>query len=218
MRIFTLFLLLGVLCFARDNPFVPVEDIARFTQVVKQDNHFKGTDFSLPDSARVLKKIDVYYQNLDGSVSRKVIKVDRKIDWHNEFALMYKKDLQASRSVASVAHALVPDKPQKEMREGLIKSFAYKDFISFKVGKKRMEIFTKDSKIRDFMVDKPYKIVIDFKRDTNFLTKTFKVDIPPFVSIVLGNHDRYYRVAIELDGQYIYSIKREKGDYIITLK
>jgi len=217
MRIFTLFLLLGVLCFARDNPFAPVENIAKFTQVVKQDNHFKKADFSLPDNARVLKKIDVYYQNLDGSISRRVVNIDREIDWHNEFVLVYEKNLKEKKKISTPVVA-VPKNMQSDVVKRQIKNFKYKNFISFKVAKKRMIIFTKDSKIRDFMVDKPYKIVIDFKRDTNFLTKTFRVNLPPFVSIVLGNHDRYYRVAIELDGQYIYNIKKDKGEFIITLK
>lgn len=211
MRIFTLFLLLGVLCFARDNPFVPVENIAKFTQTAKKEKYFQKADFTLPDSARILKKVDVYYQNLDGSVARKVVNIDKKIDWHDEFVLGYKK--ATSMPVATTKTNAPASSPQSG-----IKSFSYKGFITFKVGKNRIKIITKDSKIRDFMVDKPYKIVVDFKRDTNFLTKSFKVDMPPFVKIVLGNHNKYYRAAIELDGQYIYNIQKKKGEYIITLR
>ena len=212
MRIILLFLLFGVLCFARDNPFEPVKDISKFTQIPKSDKRFKKADFALPDSARVLKKIDVYYQNLDGSLSRKVINIDKKIDWHYGFLLTY-------GGLQTVQNSRKSTTPKgKNASQAGIKTFAYKGFISFRVGKKRIEIITKDSKIRDFMVDKPYKVVVDFKRDTNFLTKTFKLDIVPFVSVVLGNHDKYYRVAIELDGQYLYNIERKKGEYIITLK
>ncbi len=214
MRVAIFFLLLGILCFARDNPFEPVENIAKFTQIPKIDNHFEKADFSLPDSARILKKIDVYYQNLDGSLSRKVINIDKKIDWHYKFMLVY-GDYQATqkKSKKSIATKTKNNSFKKSM-----KKFGYKGFISFKISKNRIYIITKDSKIRDFMVDKPYKVVVDFKRDTNFLTKTFRVSLPPFVSVVLGNHDKYYRVAIELDGQYLYNIKKLKDGYIITLK
>lgn len=209
MRIFIL-LLLGTLCFSRENPFAPVESISKFTQPAKQDRQFDRVYLSLPDSARVLKKLDVYYQNLDGSVSHRSVNIDKKIDWHNEFSFSYKNSatIRSTRakslSIKSAGHN--------------IKKYKYKDFISFQVGNKRMKIITKDSKIRDFIVDNPYKIVIDFRRDTNFLTKTFKVKMPPFVSIVLGNHDKYYRVVVTLDGQYLYDLKKSKGDYIITLK
>ena len=212
MRITLFFLLLGILCFARDNPFEPVEDIARFTKVPKQDNYFKKASFALPDSARILKKIDLYYQNLDGSISRKIIKIDKKVDWHNKLTLTYGGTQNIQKKYSAVK------KRKTVVSKDSIKKFGYKGFISFRVSKKRIEIITKDSKIRDFMVDKPYKVVVDFKRDTNFLTKTFKLDIVPFVSVVLGNHDKYYRVAIELDGQYLYNVKRKKGEYIITLK
>ncbi len=209
MRIFIL-LLLGTLCFSRENPFAPVENISKSTQPVRQDKQFDRAYLSLPDSARILKKLDVYYQNLDGSVSHRSVSIDKKIDWHNEFIFSYKNS-------GNIKNTRVKSLSPKSTGHG-IKRYKYKDFIAFQVGNKRMKIITKDSKIRDFMVDNPYKIVIDFRRDTNFLTKTFKVRMPPFVSIVLGNHDKYYRVVVTLDGQYLYNLKKDKGDYVITLK
>ncbi len=216
MKFLQLFLLLGALCFARDNPFVSVENISNFTQAPKKDNSFKEKDFTLPDSARVLKKVEVFYQNLNGSVSKQMLNIDKKIDWHKKFIISYKNSRILTKPEKKIQ--AVEKKPQPKRVKEVIKTFSFKDFIAFKVGKKSMKIITKDSKIRDFIVSEPYKIVIDFKRDTNFLTKTFKINLPPFVSIVLGNHDKYYRVVVELDGQYIYSLKKEEGDYIITLK
>jgi len=209
MRIFIL-LLLGTLCFSRENPFAPVENISKFTQPPTQDKQFDRVYLSLPDSARILKKLDVYYQNLDGSVSHRSVNIDRKIDWHNKFIFSYKN----SKTTKSTRVKSLPIKSTGYS----IKRYKYKGFIAFEVGNKKMKIITKDSKIRDFIVDNPYKIVIDFRRDTNFLTKTFKVKMAPFVSIVLGNHDKYYRVVVALDGQYLYDLKKQKGDYIITLK
>jgi hypothetical protein len=211
--------LLGVLCFARDNPFEPIENISKFTQVKKQDKYFDRVDFSLPDSARVLKKVVVYYQNLDGSVTSKTVRIDRKVDWHKKLVLMYKDNLiNHIVSKPTPARVEMSKKVESNLPEKGVKSFSYKGFISFEVSKNRLKILTKDKKIRDFMVDKPYKIVVDFRRDANFLTKTFKVKLPPFVSIVLGNHEKYYRAAIELDGQYLYDIKNIEGGYIITLR
>ena len=212
MRVAFVFLLLGVLCFGRDNPFAPVENIAKFTQMKKRDNNFKEAQFTLPDSSRILKKMIVVYQNLDGSLTQKSITIDKKIDWHNAFVLKYK-------NTTLHVESKMPIKPtQMSMATQKIKSYSFKGFIKFKVGNKRLVISTKDSKIRDFLVSNPYKIVFDFRRDTNFLTKTFKVNTPPFVSIVLGNHDKYYRVAIELDGQYIYKTEKKQDEFVITLR
>ncbi len=215
MRIFSLIIVLGILCFARENPFEPVENIIKNKQFLKTDRYFHKVDFRLPDSSRVLKKIEVYYQNLNGSISKKTVNIDRKVDWHDTFTL---SNSRMEHSVQAPKMKSANLKNKKIFTEEGIKTFNFKDIISFKIGKKKMKIITKDVKIRDFSVDKPYKIVIDFRRDINFLTKSFRVDMPPFVSIVLGNHDKYYRVAIELDGQYVYKLKKEKGDYIITLR
>ncbi len=215
MKFLQLIFLMSVLCFSRDNPFASVENISKFTKIASKNNNFKQKDFNLPDSARVLKKVEVYYQNLNGSVSKQLVNIDKKIDWHDTFIITYKNGKIKTLPKRGIA---VKIKKQELTKKDTIRTFSFKDFISFKVGGKSIKIFTKDSKIRDFLVDNPYKIVIDFKRDANFLTKSFKVNMPPFVSIVLGNHDKYYRVAIELDGQYIYDLKKEKGDYIITLR
>jgi len=212
MKILQLILLLSLSCFSRDNPFVPVEDISKSTNIAPKITDFKEKDFSLPDSARILKKIEIYYQNLNGSISKQVVNIDKKIDWHDKFTITHKN------SKIETLPTTVKTKKEIKTKKDDIKIFSYKGFISFKVAGKSIKIITKDSKIRDFLVDEPYKIVLDFRRDTSFLTKTFHINRPPFVSVVLGNHDKYYRVVIQLDGQYIYNLKREKGDYIITLK
>ena len=218
MKFLQLILLLSVLCFSRDNPFASVENISKFTHSSPKNNNFEQKDFRLPDSARVLKKVEVYYQNLNGSVSKQTVSIDKKIDWHDKFMITHRNSKIKTLPTTLVAPIITTTKKQVIVKKDNLKVFGFKDFISFKVAGKSIKILTKDQKIRDFSVDKPYKIVIDFKRDTNFLTKSFDINMPPFISVVLGNHDKYYRVAIELDGQYIYNLKKEKGDYIITLK
>jgi len=216
MKILQLILLLSLSCFSRDNPFVSIENISKSTNIAPKNSNFQQKDFSLPDSARILKKVEVYYQNLNGSISKQVVDIDKKIDWHDEFTITHKNS--KIKTLPTIIKTKIKTKKQVIVKKDNMKIFSYKDFISFKVIGKSIKILTKDIKIRDFSVDKPYKIIVDFRRDSNFLTKTFHIDRPPFVSVVLGNHDNYYRVAIWLDGQYIYNLKREKGDYIITLK
>lgn len=80
-----------------------------------------------------------------------------------------------------------------------------------------IKIFTKDLKIRDFLVADPYKIVLDFKRTRSFATKT--VDLKnPFVLATLGEHKDFYRIAILLDGHYRYDLQTFEGGYSIKLK
>ncbi|MCF6173909.1 MAG: AMIN domain-containing protein [Campylobacteraceae bacterium] len=208
MKFITLLLLFSILAVARENPFVPIENITKSIQTNKKDTYFQALKLKLPDSARVLKSITVSYQNLNGSINKKTILIDKKIDWHDEL-FFSKKMIAEQKPIVKIE--------KKDMQE-MGKVYKFKDFIKFEVRDKSIKVITKDIKIRDFLVSDPYKIVLDFRRDANFLTKTFKVDLPPFVSIVLGNHDKYYRVAIELDGQYVYKLSRDEGNFIITLK
>lgn len=83
---------------------------------------------------------------------------------------------------------------------------------------KEITIFSKDTKIRDFLVADPYKVVVDFKKSRSFSTKTVPLDETPFTSATIGDHDGFYRVAIALDGQYRYDIEPFNGGYIIRLK
>ncbi|HIP44914.1 MAG TPA: AMIN domain-containing protein [Sulfurospirillum arcachonense] len=76
----------------------------------------------------------------------------------------------------------------------------------------------KDKKIRDFLVTSPYKIVVDFKREVSFYTKVYNLKTKYFKSITLGKHSGYYRVAIELDGRYLYNRQKVKDGYIFTLR
>ncbi len=202
-KISVLLSLCGILL-ARENPFVPAGDIINEAPPKEKIEYFKEVKFKLPDSARILKAIKVSYQNLDGSIDEKIISIEKKFDWHNRFTL-------TQAEAKEVVEAKKIEKP-------VIKKLEFGGFIKFEVSKEFVKVITKDTKIRDFMVSKPYKVVLDFKRDANFLTKTFKLKTPPFVSIVLGNHQGYYRVVIELDGHYIYTLKRDGDIYKIVLK
>lgn len=206
MQKLVLFLFLSVFCVARDNPFQPIEDIQQFTHAKAEENKFKSANFKFPDSARIFKKIEVSYQNIDGSVEKKVINIDKSIDWHDSFVLGIKTNEVKPNNISVIKQTKQTEK------------YSFKGFISFEIDGKSLKIITRDRLIRDFLVTKPYKVVLDFRRNTNFLTKTFKTNSVPFIKIVLGNHDNYYRAAIELDGQYIYKLKKEKGDFIITLR
>ena len=72
--------------------------------------------------------------------------------------------------------------------------------------------------MRDFLITDPYKVVIDFKKESTYPTKTLEFQKAPFASATLGTHDGFYRIAILLDGQYRYDLQAFNGGYIIKLK
>lgn len=193
-------LLLSLSLMARENPFSEVlsqESFPVSTNTPKTYSHLKNETFRLPDSARIVKKIIIEYQNLDGSIEKLSKKIDKKVDWHMPITLHHEQmKSQASRFVQRVK---LP-------------------FISSLTRKNQMKLITKDRLIRHFMLPSPHRIVLDFKGSSKVLGRKYTNFTAPFTEIRMGNHDGYYRVVIELDGQYEYKKKEDKHGIILTVK
>ncbi len=206
MRYIVLILTLFVISLiARDNPFEPIESSATIGHTTyKKENrkNFSKIEFQLPSSARILKSVSFEYQNLDGSLESKTVKIDQKIDWHDKL-IVKKYDYKIKSSTQKI---------EKE------KNINFKDIVLFSIKNNTIQIKTKDKKLRDFLITKPYKIVVDFKREISFYTKKYDLKSKYFKSIIIGKHDGYYRIAIKLDGKYLYNKTKTKDGYMFTLK
>ena len=200
MKFIFLSLMLLLSLSARDNPFADVitkETFPISTNIPKTLTDLKKESFRLPDSARVIKRVIIEYQNLDGSVDTLATTIDKRVDWHMPLYL---------------THSKTP-----------AKGSTYKDnvqlpFIKFSTKANNMKVITKDRLLRHFMLPKPHRIVLDFKGTSRFLAKKFTAFSKPFKKVRLGNHDGYYRVVIELDGQYEYQEKRDNSGITLTVR
>ena len=238
-KILWLFLSLAVILEARENPFetsMSPENVGKTTQVKDEITNFTSTTLSLPSSARILKSASVTFQNLDGSISEEVVAVDQNIDWHSPLIL-------STQSIEAKPIALLVTAPQTQKAvekkevvsapplkdEMVVKSaiptnvaagntFKFNDDLSFFINQNEITIFTKDTKIRDFLIADPYKIVIDLKKENGYGTKILEFQKAPYVSATLGSHDGFYRIAILLDGHYRYDLQAFNGGYIIKVK
>ncbi|ATB70895.1 AMIN family periplasmic protein [Sulfurospirillum diekertiae] len=237
-KILWLFLSLAVILEARENPFetnMSPQDVGQTTQIKEERTDFVNASLTLPSSARILKSASVTFQNLDGSISEEVVGIEKNIDWHLPLILSNAKaDANASSPIALPVN--VPDSkksaekkvpaPKEEKITSLIapntnvegSTFKLIDNLSFYINQNEITIFTKDTKVRDFLIADPYKVVVDFKKVNSYATKTLDFKKAPFVSATLGDHDDFYRIAILLDGHYRYDIEAFKGGYIIKLK
>jgi len=208
--ILTIFILLLT---ARENPFEAVSasnTTGKATYKKDTRQNFSSTKVKLPSSARILKSVEFHFQNLDGSIESKKVSIDHKIDWHDE--LIVKKLLD------DVATTTAPTLVSTKKPTNKVKKINFKNLVLFSIDGKSLHVKTKDKKIRDFLVTSPYKIVVDFKREVSFYTKVYNLKTKYFKSITLGKHSGYYRVAIELDGRYLYNRQKVKDGYIFTLR
>jgi hypothetical protein len=200
--------------FARENPFFPVnpsQDVAITTNQVETFPPLKRASITLPSTARVLESVTLKYKNLDGSIESKTLELHNSIDWHLPLFISQNYSMQECQTATSV-------KVKKKKVRSRFHEVAKLAFIRFYVDHKKMKIVTKDKLLRHFLLVKPHRIVCDFARDTDI--RSYDVTTPKgtlFKKIRIGTHKGYYRVVIELDGYYAYSIKKEKGMYLISL-
>ena len=216
--ILTIFILLAVSLIARENPFEAMSSSTTTGKATyKKDTreNFTNAKVRLPSSARILKSVELHFQNLDGSIESKEVKIDQKIDWHDE--LIVKKNMpDVVRLVAPTPKEAKVIAPKTIAHK--IRKINFKNIVLFSIDGKSLHVKTNDIKIRDFLVTSPYKIVVDFKREVSFYTKLYDLKTRYFKSITLGKHSGYYRVAIELDGKYLYNKQKVKDGYIFTLR
>jgi len=242
-KILWLFLSLAVILEARENPFetsMSPQNVGKTTQGKDELADFTNTTLSLPSSARILKSASVTFQNLDGSISEEIVAIDQNVDWHLPLILSTQKaETNAPKPIVAPPVAapqiqkavekqeVVPTPPLKEeptlknpitANIAMENSFKLNDDLSFFINQNEITIFTKDTKIRDFLIADPYKVVIDLKKVNAYGTKSLEFKKAPFVSATLGSHDGFYRIAILLDGHYRYDVQTFNGGYVVKLK
>lgn len=203
MRFFLL-LLLATSLFARLNPFIPTMNIENITNNHPDDiGYFTEANLYLPSSSRILKKVTLTHQNLDGSIEEVSKNVDKKIDWHYAVTITQPHDEGTDRTYSY-----------------LFKKVDLKEisFIKINAAKNAVLLDTDDTIVRSFMLTKPYRIVIDFKADERFKAKTGAIDGSYFKKVVIGNHDGYYRTVLYLDSYYDYKLDKKEKGYLIELK
>ncbi|WP_104713352.1 AMIN domain-containing protein [Helicobacter cetorum] len=183
--------------YARDNPFDP-EMTSKNMQGGFSDvyeSYFKKLDIDLPTTARILKKISITYQDIDGSIHTKVIPVDKSIDWHYP--------LKLSQNTLS----------QSELE----RRYKIKDF-EFVISNNTLTLHSPYKLLRSFVLIEPYRIVLDIKRGSEKIHEVLALEQKFFSQIKLGTHDDFYRISITLDGKYRYILEEKKGAYQLILK
>ena len=204
--------LLTLLSHARENPFFPAsgdKDLYITSNKVDRVDNLKRLSTTFPDSARILKEVTIKYQNLDGSIESKTLMVDQAVDWH--LPLFISQTFLDSKA------------PKEKHTETVNKIVSTKiqrlnfNFIDFDVRDNIIYVKTTDKLIRHFIMTKPHRIVMDYKRDASFRTKTKSVKNAKVEKVTLGNHNGYYRSVIYLDGQYKYRLKKSQNAVTITL-
>ena len=181
-----LFLFIFTFLFARLNPFEPV--VKPQNTIIIHPQYFKNTKVYLPDDARVLKKIVFVYQSVSGDIKKKEVEINKHIDFHKPIF---------------ISHT-----PKNFPMEKL----NFLNLFTMYIKHKKILLQTKDHLIRHFFLVKPFRIVLDFRKDADFLTIKKHLKNSFIKKVIAGNHNGYYRVVIYFDAKYMYKItKTDEG-------
>ena len=185
------------------DPFTPLitpKDSGQITNA-PQLNVFTKAELSLPSTARKIKKITLEYQNLNGSISSIEQNLEGDIDWH--FPLVLSQEVQPEEQGI----------PEQE-------SFPLSEHFKFEMTRNNIFLNTDLTLLRDFTLASPTRLILDFQApNTRPIQETFLSRIPSIPKVTLSTHLNFYRITLELDGQYKYNLTQDTkaGNYTIEL-
>ena len=97
------------------------------------------------------------------------------------------------------------------------KEVKFLGFVSFLTHEKELNIITKAKNLKHFSYEKN-KIVLDFsKPPRSFKTKSLKLENETFKNVIIGWHDKYFRVVLELDKMHKYKLETAENGYVLKL-
>lgn len=107
-------------------------------------------------------------------------------------------------------------KPVQEIK-GSEKEVKFLGFVSFLTHEKELNIITKAKNLKHFAYEKN-KIVLDFaKPPRSFKTRNLKLENETFKNVIIGWHDKYFRVVLELDKMHKYKLEATENGYVLKL-
>ena len=107
-------------------------------------------------------------------------------------------------------------KPVRETKSSE-KEVKFLGFVSFLAHEKELNIITKAKNLKHFAYEKN-KIVLDFaKPPRSFKTRNLKLENETFKNVIIGWHDKYFRVVLELDKMHKYKLEAAENGYMLKL-
>lgn len=240
------FLLASVLLFARENPFLPKVDINN-PSPIEEVKEFSKLAFNFPDDSRILNQVKFIYTSVDGSKKEYLLNINERIDWHDVYMLLNAKELTKRAETVTKAPLNDEDKIKKVLDEEYTKEeqkakkelekkeepkieVVAKKESTFKpleyylgnnfsviVDKNVVIVKTYNQLIRQFTLNKPDRIVFDFKINYVLKNMIYNLNNDYIKQIYTGVHKDFYRVVIRLDGKYSYKLEKGKNEYKIRL-
>ncbi|ASM37852.1 MAG: AMIN domain-containing protein [Campylobacter sputorum] len=234
--------------YARENPFLPIDEANSSLVTTNVNLNAKPFDrkiFNLPNDAREIDRVVIYYKSVDGSIKEKTVDINSSINWKDGLSLSVVKAPEPSTTPVLDISVTKSSNSGKKMDEQItsdsikteilnernisnsiipnivvpLKTITFKNLIRLDVHTKSIKFVTNDTLINDFKVDGQNKIAIDFSRKkASFKTKVLDISCGIFKNATFGAHGKFYRVVISLDKNYKYELLKDGDNYILKAK
>ncbi|GHV59718.1 hypothetical protein FACS1894103_3680 [Campylobacterota bacterium] len=97
--------------------------------------------------------------------------------------------------------------------------FKNMEFITLEYSGQSVAVKTKDPLIKDFLLDTPDRLVLDFSRNTSVANVSLPLEANGvFQKVSIGRHAGSYRVVILLNKAYKYTLTKTADGYLVTLR
>lgn len=198
MKYFIILCMCCAMLIAREDPFEPsiAPKEGLHNQREPKREILQSIDIALPSTARVLQKVSITYQNIDGTIATKEIHINQGIDWHYPLEL-------AQRAIGKSYDG------ERRLKIGEFELY---------FDKNKVFIATQYPNVRHFILPNPYRIVLDFDGIDKAINQTENVQKKYIKKVVFSSHESFYRISLELDGQYAYDLTTQRDGYMLELK
>lgn len=211
IRFIIAFILFLNVALGREDPFVSlVEPKDSVRPYYGETNVFDRKEITLPSNARLLKKIDITYQNIDGSIETKSVAVSGRVDWRMPIVVS---------QIFKDSQAIDNSKENSKSQDKEAKTAHINKNQSYHIEGKSIFIAYKGALIRDFIMKNPDRIVLDFEKNLKYYKNNpIPLKQNHFVSLKYGIHDTFLRIVLELDGSYVYHIIQKEDGVVINVE
>lgn len=219
---------------ARENPFVStaVADAdSNATNIFTKPADFGQTSTNLPSDAREIEEVIIVYKSIDGSLKEKRIQIGASFDWRDTIYISRQTtpkngevlDVSVTAGGNSTAPSsiinLTEGPPLEALATPVLETpIASADIVAGKINAyaNKIVIATPDLLLKSY--DQGSRIVLDFEKKSKFLTHSREFGkASPLRRATVGSHGKFYRVVLELDKKYKYSIRQNSSSYTIWL-
>lgn len=194
----------------------------------------------LPDDAKLIKEIEISYENEKGEIDKKIVRIDKLILPQDSIVLTSENIFKAASFVYSpILEASLITTPKLVLDEIALEednitivqaeltNATQIELIALNNGRGDVALVdgglyikTNDKILRTMNLTSLNKVVVDFNvQIPSFKTVTHPISDNDFISVTTGAHPDYYRLSILIKSGYKdFELQEVDGGYMITLK